>query len=218
MMKVLGVDPGVAGGLAVIEIEDGAAPQLVDAIDIPVSGVGAKERVDAIAIREWVLNHQPQPRRRRADRTGRGAAMKRNGQQQKLVDDARLLRAWRKWHREERETALAGPHGTDGRALVFILEQPRLGVGAAAGRLHPRRRLGDGRLSDPAHRAARGQRRDHSAPRAQRHVAVRRRHAGRSAERVSDHPNHSPFPRKRRHPERMPAEARTNATTQSKGS
>jgi hypothetical protein len=28
----------------------------------------------------------------------------------KLADDARLLRAWKAFHREERETALAGPH------------------------------------------------------------------------------------------------------------
>jgi hypothetical protein len=29
----------------------------------------------------------------------------------KLADDARLLRAWKKFHREECEVALAGPHG-----------------------------------------------------------------------------------------------------------
>ena len=31
--------------------------------------------------------------------------------QKKLVDDARLLRAWKKFHREEREAVLTGPHG-----------------------------------------------------------------------------------------------------------
>ena len=31
-------------------------------------------------------------------------------QQKKLADDARLLRAWKKFHREEREAVLAGPH------------------------------------------------------------------------------------------------------------
>jgi hypothetical protein len=30
--------------------------------------------------------------------------------EKKLVDDARLLRAWKKFHREEREAVLAGPH------------------------------------------------------------------------------------------------------------
>jgi crossover junction endodeoxyribonuclease RuvC len=59
-MKVLGVDPGIRGGLAIVEINDGAAPQLVDAIDIPVAGVGAKERVNVLAIRTWILAHRPQ--------------------------------------------------------------------------------------------------------------------------------------------------------------
>ena len=41
-MRILGVDPGIRGGLAIVELNDGAALQLVDAIDIPVAGVGAK--------------------------------------------------------------------------------------------------------------------------------------------------------------------------------
>ena len=59
-MKILGIDPGVRGGLAFVEITDGAAPQLLDAIDIPVTGIGAKERVDVLAIRTWIATHQPQ--------------------------------------------------------------------------------------------------------------------------------------------------------------
>jgi hypothetical protein len=31
--------------------------------------------------------------------------------EQKLTDDARLLRGWAAWQREEREAVLAGPHG-----------------------------------------------------------------------------------------------------------
>ena len=58
-MKVLGIDPGVRGGLAIIEINDGATPQLIDAIDIPVAGTGAKERVDVLAIRTWIQAHTP---------------------------------------------------------------------------------------------------------------------------------------------------------------
>jgi crossover junction endodeoxyribonuclease RuvC len=58
-MKILGVDPGVRGGLAIVELNNGAAPQLVDAIDIEVTGVGAKERVDAIALRTWIERHRP---------------------------------------------------------------------------------------------------------------------------------------------------------------
>ena len=59
-MKVVGIDPGVRGGLAIVEIGDGTAPQLIDAIDIPTVGVGAKERVDAITVASWFATHQPQ--------------------------------------------------------------------------------------------------------------------------------------------------------------
>jgi hypothetical protein len=41
-MKILGVDPGIRGGLAIVELNNGAAPRLIDTIDIPVVGVGAK--------------------------------------------------------------------------------------------------------------------------------------------------------------------------------
>jgi crossover junction endodeoxyribonuclease RuvC len=58
-MKILGVDPGVHGGLAIVDIVDDAAPQIIDIIDIPVTGIGAKERVDGLAIRTWIQTHQP---------------------------------------------------------------------------------------------------------------------------------------------------------------
>jgi crossover junction endodeoxyribonuclease RuvC len=57
-MKILGVDPGIHGGLAIVELDD-TAPRIVDVIDIPVTGVGAKERVDGLAIRTWIQTHQP---------------------------------------------------------------------------------------------------------------------------------------------------------------
>ena len=60
-MKFLGVDPGIRGGLAIVSIDaNGVAPLLVDAIDIPVAGVGAKERVDVLALRTWIEQHAPQ--------------------------------------------------------------------------------------------------------------------------------------------------------------
>jgi crossover junction endodeoxyribonuclease RuvC len=68
MPKVLGVDPGVRGGLAIVSVGnisvgnggDGAFPAIiVDAIDIPVAGAGAKERVDVLAIRDWIVKHGP---------------------------------------------------------------------------------------------------------------------------------------------------------------
>src|SRR5215472_3816919 len=57
--KILGIDPGINGGLAVVEITDGAAPVLVECIDIPVVGTGAKERVDVAAIRNFVDRYKP---------------------------------------------------------------------------------------------------------------------------------------------------------------
>jgi crossover junction endodeoxyribonuclease RuvC len=60
-MNILGVDPGIYGGLAIVFIDaNGAAPRLVDAIDIPVAGIGAKERVDVLAVRDWTVRHAPQ--------------------------------------------------------------------------------------------------------------------------------------------------------------
>jgi Holliday junction resolvasome RuvABC endonuclease subunit len=58
-VRILGIDPGMRGGLAIVEVNSGAAARLVDAIDIPVTGVAAKERVDVLALRDWVLVHRP---------------------------------------------------------------------------------------------------------------------------------------------------------------
>jgi crossover junction endodeoxyribonuclease RuvC len=55
---VLGIDPGIRGGLAVVS-GDGNIGTLIDAIDIPTIGTGARERVDVAAIRDWILRHQP---------------------------------------------------------------------------------------------------------------------------------------------------------------
>lgn len=57
-MKICGIDPGVRGGFALIEIVDSVAPQLITVCDIQVSGTGAKERVDVLAIRTWLLGHR----------------------------------------------------------------------------------------------------------------------------------------------------------------
>jgi len=58
-MKILGVDPGIKGGCAIVMIHDGAKPNVVDIIDIPVVGIGAKERVDVLALRTWIETHKP---------------------------------------------------------------------------------------------------------------------------------------------------------------
>jgi crossover junction endodeoxyribonuclease RuvC len=58
-IRLLGIDPGIRGGLAIVFVGANGA-QLVDAIDIPVTGVGAKERVNVLAIRGWLTSHAPQ--------------------------------------------------------------------------------------------------------------------------------------------------------------
>jgi Holliday junction resolvasome RuvABC endonuclease subunit len=59
-MKILGTDPGITGAAVILEINGDAAPQLIAAIDIPLTGVKAKQRVDAIALRNWIAEHNPQ--------------------------------------------------------------------------------------------------------------------------------------------------------------
>ena len=58
-MKILGIDPGIHGALALVEIVDGAAPQLVNVLDVPVIGAGAKERVNTMLVRDWLAHHTP---------------------------------------------------------------------------------------------------------------------------------------------------------------
>ncbi len=58
-MNVLGIDPGIRGGLAIVSANDGARGMVVDAADIPVIGSGAKERVDVAAIRKWISRYKP---------------------------------------------------------------------------------------------------------------------------------------------------------------
>jgi crossover junction endodeoxyribonuclease RuvC len=55
---VLGIDPGIHGGLAIVSDSNGIAT-LIDAIDIPTIGSGAKERVDVAAVRDFIKLHAP---------------------------------------------------------------------------------------------------------------------------------------------------------------
>jgi crossover junction endodeoxyribonuclease RuvC len=58
MTRYCGIDPGLSGALAVVEtIND--VPVLVDAIDMPSTGTGAKARVDIIAAASWIAKHAP---------------------------------------------------------------------------------------------------------------------------------------------------------------
>src|SRR6516162_602465 len=57
-MKALGIDPGLSGALAIVEFI-GGIPVLVDTIDMPSTGTGAKARVDIIAAASWIAKHAP---------------------------------------------------------------------------------------------------------------------------------------------------------------
>src|SRR6516165_4354048 len=87
-MKILGVDVGLTGACAVVELRaDGL--HVLAVTDMPIVGVGARRRVDAIALQEWLLETGPRslsgipspgrgiglplcPRRRRGRRRHRG--------------------------------------------------------------------------------------------------------------------------------------------------
>jgi crossover junction endodeoxyribonuclease RuvC len=58
-MRVLGIDPGIHGALAIVDINDGAVPQLVAVCDVPTIGVKARERVNTMIVRDWLLAHRP---------------------------------------------------------------------------------------------------------------------------------------------------------------
>jgi crossover junction endodeoxyribonuclease RuvC len=58
VVKILGIDPGLTGALAVVETINGV-PTLVDATDMPITGTGAKARLDVIATAAWIANHAP---------------------------------------------------------------------------------------------------------------------------------------------------------------
>jgi len=58
-MKFLGIDPGIHGALALVEIVDGTTPQLISVLDVPVIGTGAKERVNTMLVRDWLAQHKP---------------------------------------------------------------------------------------------------------------------------------------------------------------
>lgn len=57
-MRILGVDPGINGGVAVIDVGS-IRPSLVDAIDIPTIGENAKRRVDGPQLQKWIESLGP---------------------------------------------------------------------------------------------------------------------------------------------------------------
>ena len=148
-MIIMGVDPGIHGGLAIVAVEDGAAPRLVEAIDIPVIGIGAKERVDVAAIRNFIDQHKPiralieraqampkqgsQQRfqvraRRRRDRSGDRAVLDPG----EIVEPSVWKRFWQTPGQRQGRRAAAGAAAVSGRACgARAQERPRPGRGLA---------------------------------------------------------------------------------------
>jgi crossover junction endodeoxyribonuclease RuvC len=58
-MRILGIDPGCNGGVAVVELLDSSVPTLLGAGVIPTIGTNAKQRVDVRQLHDWVLRHLP---------------------------------------------------------------------------------------------------------------------------------------------------------------
>ena len=58
MTRYLGVDTGCSGALSILESVNGV-PTLLDVIDMPTIGTGAKIRIDAIAAAEWIAKYGP---------------------------------------------------------------------------------------------------------------------------------------------------------------
>jgi crossover junction endodeoxyribonuclease RuvC len=56
--RIIGIDPGLSGALALLEVANGDTT-LVDIIDTPTAGSGAKQAVDVIALQEWLQRHGP---------------------------------------------------------------------------------------------------------------------------------------------------------------
>jgi crossover junction endodeoxyribonuclease RuvC len=54
----LGIDPGFTGACATLEIAD-SGTSLVEVIDVPITGSGAKQSVDVILLQEWIQRHGP---------------------------------------------------------------------------------------------------------------------------------------------------------------
>jgi Holliday junction resolvasome RuvABC endonuclease subunit len=57
-MRTIGIDPGLSGALAVVEMINGV-PMLLAAIDMPIIGTGTQRRLDAIGVAEWINKHAP---------------------------------------------------------------------------------------------------------------------------------------------------------------
>lgn len=56
-MKILGIDPGLSGALAILDCEARRRPRLVSTIDVPTVGDDARRRPWCAPITEWLVEH-----------------------------------------------------------------------------------------------------------------------------------------------------------------
>jgi hypothetical protein len=87
-------------------------------------------------------------------------------QEKQLADNAKMMRAWRRWHREQLEEVFRGPHGPMIERLMVVLKE--LSLQSAPVLLAYIRGVDWGTV-DANHRAARDQRRHRRHARAPRH-------------------------------------------------
>lgn len=58
-MRALGIDPGLNGGAAILEVGEGGRARLIAAIDLPTYGENAKRRIDMAQLQRWILLYKP---------------------------------------------------------------------------------------------------------------------------------------------------------------
>lgn len=58
-MIVLGVDPGLSGGIAAVQADPGGGARLLDVISVPTTGTKAKRRVDVVQVVGFIFKLSP---------------------------------------------------------------------------------------------------------------------------------------------------------------
>ena len=119
-MIVLGIDPGQSGALAIVALNNGATPEFIALLDVPMIGSGARERVDVLQLRGWITDHRPQhcliERSQAMPKQGASSGFK-YGRTCGSIEAAVVLSgvpwslmeptAWKKFHRLGRDKELA---------------------------------------------------------------------------------------------------------------
>ncbi len=59
MPIILGIDPGLSGGLCLVEGARGQRPTVVGCVDVPTTGEKAKRRVDVAAVLTFIQSEPP---------------------------------------------------------------------------------------------------------------------------------------------------------------